>query len=149
VIAFWLEAINMAYGGVATYVFNPLSTGRFNFLRIDGLSLDDFIAGPTNIANADTGQLTSAIPGPNQNGLPAGFGRGRGNWRPLDADLMRDSFKLLLPDTPNGFVVPGEMFFSPQIINGDLILTHRNAIANGTGPQFLRIEIQYMHTLIA
>ncbi len=137
----------MAYGGVPVIYFS--ANGEFfkNFCRIDGLTLDSYVATPPDIANADTGQITTAIPGVNQIGLPAQFGRGRGNWRPEDARAILDYFHLLAPTVAApALVVPSTVENSPYVLDGDLYLTHQNIQNAGPGP--IRAEILFLHTLI-
>jgi len=138
----------MAYGGIPVYIDRGPGFHFRNFLRIDDLTLDSFTGNAANIAAADTGQLTTAIPGPNQTGIPIWFGRGRGNWRPADANMIIDSFQVLLTGAPpTGFVVPATVLPTPVVVNGDLILTHQNVV-NG-GVQLLRVILQYVNTMVS
>ena len=66
----------MAYGGTPDFHFSgPGGVPFKNWIKIDGLILDSFTGGAADIANPDTGELTTAAPGANQTGLPANFAR--------------------------------------------------------------------------
>jgi hypothetical protein len=55
-----------------------------------------------------------------------------------------DSFQLLIdPSGPPGFVVPATVLYSPQVIDGNLVLTHQNIQTAGLGGLQLRVILLY------
>lgn len=140
----------MAFGGTIT---NPTqgaaSTGAFSqYTLVEGATLAAFVGAPA-IAAADTGELTTAAPGANQNGISSVFGRGRGNWQAGDEKKVVITVNDDNAATQGGagqtslvHVVAG----SPRVVAGDLLVTLHNRGLQASGN--LRVTLQFLHTLV-
>jgi len=139
--------LTMAYGGVPVYQFSqPGGVSFRNFIRIDGLTLDPYTGGVVDPAFAYCGELTTAVPGPNQIGLPTLFGRGRGRWRAGDQRMVEEGFEVVLPPVVTGLAVPAAVLGFPVVVAGDLVLRRFNFMGDPSGPQPVRLYVRYNHT---
>jgi len=138
----------MAYGGVPVYQFSqPGGVSFRNFIRIDGLTLDPWDGSPIDPAFPFCGELTTAVPGPNQLGLPPTFGRGRGRWRPGDERLVEETVELIFdPADISGFAVAAGVTTFPTILDGDLVCRRTNPISDPGPARPVRLYLRYNHT---
>ena len=140
----------MAFGGAqANRTVGVVANGNFvNYMKIDGLTLAAWAATPPVIANADSGELTTAAAGANQNAIPntIAFGKGRGNW------AAGDEFRVVVTVEDEDAVqqnagtgatsLPHVVTGSPRVAAGDLLITFHNRGNAATGA--LQIGLQYI-----
>ena len=160
----------MAFGGTPIFLHNPNSQ-LFNYVRIDGLTLgsnppkevpelptkpESKLKGlglkasglSVDLVDPRIGQITtSATPGPNQVGLPNGFGRGPGKWSAEDVNLFENHFQLV-GSPERGFAVPALLLGSPEFVDGNIMMTYFNVVGDsGSDPAPVRIVLQWLHTI--
>ena len=130
----------------STSTYTPTS---INTLILDGgaAALGAAVAGAASEANADCGLLVSDVPAANQNGLPANFGPGRGNWTPADALRIRVSFRESCtvvagpPVTGPGSVVVDSL----GVVGGNISILIRNQ--NAVALTNLNVIVEYLHSI--
>jgi hypothetical protein len=129
----------MAFGGVQTNTLPNTTTGFRNAsISITGLSLAARLGAP-NITADDTGLLTSATPIANQNGLPAGFGPGAGNWTQTDLDNLLVTVED--GDSTANATASAPYLFLRALVAGDIKLTIHNRGAGATVATRINIAI--------
>jgi hypothetical protein len=117
----------MAFGGVGTQTSVDQATvvdlGRTLGAR----------NGAFNIANADSGQFTTAAIAANQTALPVTWGPGRGNWVALDANLVDIEVQDLNAGAQGGAGETSLVYLSGLVVTaGDLVVSIHNHGAQAT-----------------
>ena len=148
----------MAFGGAPIFRRHP-NAQRFNYVRIDGFTLGSSPPkeapqltkdGSPSVELADPriGQITtSATPGPNQVGLPNGFGRGPGKWQAEDVNLFENHFQIV-GSLEHSFAAPALLLGSPEFVDGDIVMTYLNVVGDGDNDSApVRIVLQWLHTI--
>jgi hypothetical protein len=163
----------MAFGGKPIFLHStqwapnwpPLNPNAplFNYVRIDGLTMGSNPpkdpkealqltkdgSPSVDLTDPRIGQITtSATPGPNQVGLPNGFGRGPGKWLAEDVNLFENHFQLVGSPERNGFAVPALLLGSPEFVDGNIMMTYLNVVDGGDNDSApVRIVLQWLHTI--
>jgi hypothetical protein len=131
----------MAFGGSPSFITQ--AAGLKNVFVFVGAELSARVGSP-DPANADTGQLTTGTPGPNQLQIPTRWGRGPGSWR--DSDLARVHPALNISGDAVAGAIPDVYIVVGTVADGNLTLTFHNRGAAASGVIFFRLR--YDHSLI-
>lgn len=134
----------MALGGSPIFVFSGPDGRNKNYVVVDGLTMGGNMGpGAFDPSRADSGVLTTAVPGPNETPLPAAFGRGRDLWRAGDENYVRNDL-VVEWDGSGTVAVPLIAVGYPLISNGNLYI----GFVNPLSANLVRFRIQYVHSLI-
>jgi hypothetical protein len=132
--------------GTVTPILRPqINNFRWTIAEDQGPLLLAMVAGVSLAANADVGALTTAAPGADQHGIPANFGKGRGNWLATDRDRVRAHVMLYEPDAGLLTNVGMAQVSSIAIVAGDLVVLVRNCSLSNVN--LLKIDFEYIHSI--
>jgi len=126
----------MSFGGTATAI-----VAERHHWESEALSLDAW-GGVFNVANPDSGQLTTGAPAGTQDQLLATMGPGAGNWTAAQVARVGVSIQALADNVANVRVA----CVAKNLVGGNLVLDFKSQEAGAPGLCRIRVDVPHSIT---